>query len=347
MTKILLTGATGFIGGEILHTLAHAGRSGLHITALVRDASKAQQVQLTYPEVKTVLGDLDDIHLIRQQSKAADVVLTTGHAASAKAISEGLQARYNDTKIPGYWIQISGATIYAADEIASGLFGKATGDIYDDLKDQNSILAAIQKNPKRVVENLVISQAPSSVKTALIVGPLIYGAGRGPVNQRSVQAPEIAKATLKLGHGFKLNEGKNIWSNIHVHDLASLVSLLVEAANEGKGGFWNEDGIFNVENGELAFGDLSSIVAKEAHKQGLIEASDHLETIDAAKADSLSDHASILWGTNARTRSSNAQKNLGWKPTGASLEDTIPELVKTEAKAFESERHSGTYLELD
>jgi hypothetical protein len=175
----------------------------------------------------------------------------TGHAASAKAISEGLQARYNDTKIPGYWIQISGATIYAADEIASGLFGKATGDIYDDLKDQNSILAAIQKNPKRVVENLVISQAPSSVKTALIVGPLIYGAGRGPVNQRSVQAPEIAKATLKLGHGFKLNEGKNIWNNIHVHDLASLVSLLVEAANEGKGGFWNEDGIFNVENGEL------------------------------------------------------------------------------------------------
>jgi len=91
MTKILLTGATGyanlrryiallteysFIGGEILHTLAHAGRSGLHITSLVRDASKAQQVQLAYPEVKTVLGDLDDTDLIRKQSKAADVVLS-------------------------------------------------------------------------------------------------------------------------------------------------------------------------------------------------------------------------------------------------------------------------------
>jgi nucleoside-diphosphate-sugar epimerase len=89
------------------------------------------------------------------------------------------------------------------------------------------------------------------VKTALVVGPLIYGVGRGPVNQRSVQAPEIAKATLTLGHGFKLNEGKNIWSNIHVHDLANLVSLLVEAAQDGKEGIWNSDGIFNVENGEL------------------------------------------------------------------------------------------------
>jgi hypothetical protein len=175
----------------------------------------------------------------------------TGHAASAKAIAEGLQARHNETKKPGYWIQISGATVYAADEISSGRFGNATDDTYDDLKDQKQILSAIQKNPKRVVENLVISQTPSSVKTALIVGPLIYGVGRGPVNQRSVQAPEIAKATLKLGHGFKLNEGKNIWSNIHVHDLANLVSLLIGAAKDGRDGFWNEDGVFNVENGEL------------------------------------------------------------------------------------------------
>ncbi|KAH6633190.1 hypothetical protein C7974DRAFT_392328 [Boeremia exigua] len=339
MARILLTGATGFIGGDILHTLARAGHSGLHITSLVRDAGKAQQVQFAYPDFKTILGDLDDTELIREQSKASDIVLNfaaTGHAASAKAIAEGLQARHNETKKPAYWIQISGATVYAADEIGSGRFGKATEDVYDDLKDQEKILSVIRNNPKRVVENIIVSQTPSSVKTALIVGPLIYGVGRGPVNQRSVQAPEIAKATLKLGHGFKLNEGKNIWSNIHVHDLSGLVSLLVGAAKDGKDGFWNQDGIFNVENGELAFGDLSAIITKEAHKQGLIESSDRLETIDAEKADTLSGHASVLWGTNARTRSSSAQKNLGWKPTGASLEATIPDLVRDEGKAFDN-----------
>lgn len=91
MSKILLTGATGyenylgstalltgnsFIGGEVLHTLARAGHSGLHITSLVRDASKAQQVHLAYPNVKTILGDLDDTELIKEQSKAADLVLS-------------------------------------------------------------------------------------------------------------------------------------------------------------------------------------------------------------------------------------------------------------------------------
>lgn len=336
MAKVLLTGATGYIGGDILHSLARAGHS---ITSLVRDANKAQQVQLAYPDVKTILGDLDDTDLIKKQSQAADVVLNfaaTAHAASAKAIAEGLQARQKETKKPGYWIQISGATIYAADEIGSGRFGNATDETYDDIKDQKKVLSAIQNNPKRIVENLVLSQEPSSVKTAIIVGPLIYGVGRGPVNHRSVQAPEIAKSTLKLGHGFKLNEGKNIWSNIHVHDLSALVALLVEAAKEGKEGFWNQDGVFNVENGELAFGNLSALITKEAHKQGLIKSGDHLETIDAEKADTLSGHASVLWGTNARTRSSAAQKKLGWKPTGASLETTIPDLVRSEGKAYES-----------
>ncbi|XPS81320.1 hypothetical protein M3J07_013284 [Ascochyta lentis] len=340
MSRIFLTGATGFIGGEVLHTLARAGHSGLHITSLVRDSSKAEQVKLAYPDVETILGDLDNTNLIKEQSKAADVVLNfaaTGHAESAKAIAEGLQARQNETRRPSYWIQISGATVYPVDEIVSGRYGYATDDIYDDLKDQERILSIIQKNPKRVVENLVLSQTPSSVKTALIVGPLIYGVGRGPVNQRSIQAPEIAKATLNLGHGFKLNEGKNIWSNVHVHDLASLVSLLVGAAKDGEDGFWNKEGIFNVENGELAFGELSALVTKEAHKQGFIKSGDDLETIDAAKADTLSGHASILWGTNARTRSSIAQRKLGWKPTGDPLGSTIPDIVRTEGKAFTGE----------
>ncbi|KAJ4350810.1 hypothetical protein N0V95_004423 [Ascochyta clinopodiicola] len=339
MSKIFLTGATGFIGGEVLHTLVRAGHSGSHITSLVRDAGKAEQVRLAYPDVKTILGDLDDTDLIKEQSKAADVVLNfaaTGHAASANAIAEGLQMRQKETQKPSFWIQISGATVYPVDEIASGRFGYATDDIYDDLKDQDKILSIIQNNPKRVVENLVLSQTPSSVKTALIVGPLIYGVGRGPVNQRSVQAPEIAKATLDLGHGFKLNDGQNIWSNIHVHDLANLVSMLVGAARDGKDGFWNKEGIFNVENGELAFGELSALITKEAHKQGFINSGDDLETIDAAKADTLSGHASILWGTNARTRSSVAQKKLGWKPAGGSLESTIVDIVRTEGKAFRS-----------
>ncbi|OAL50971.1 NAD(P)-binding protein [Pyrenochaeta sp. DS3sAY3a] len=336
MTKIFLTGATGYVGGEILHTLAQSTIKAERLSSLVRDKTKVQQVQDAYPEGEVVLGDLDDVGLVRQEAEAADIVLhfaATGHAPSSKAIAEGLQARQKKQQKPTHWIQISGATLFAGEEISSGRFGYPSEAVYNDVKNQSKILSIIRNNAKRVVENTVLAQKPESVRTALIVGPLIYGPGRGPVGQRSIQAPEIAKATLQLGHGFKLNDGENIWSNIHVQDLSNLVSLLVEAAIEGKDGMWNEDGIYNVENGELSFKDLGAAIAKEAHKQGLIKADGDLVTIDAKKADLLSGHASILWGTNARTRSSNAQEKLGWTPSQPSLLETIPDLVQKEAES--------------
>lgn len=82
------------------------------------------------------------------------------------------------------------------------------------------------------------------------------------------------------------------------------------------------------------------MITKEANTQGFIESGSDLETIDAAKADVLSDHASILWGTNARTRSSNAQKNLEWKPSAGSLESTIANIVRMEAKELTGKKPS-------
>lgn len=175
---------------------------------------------------------------------------STSHAGAASAISSGLKKRQSRAQPPAYWIQISGATVYAADEIASGRFGQASEASYDDVKDQDRIIALIKNNPKRAVKHIVLSQ-PMSVKTALLIGPLIYGTGRGPVNQRSVQAPEIARVTLEMGHGFKLNNGENVWSNVHVRDVGSLVLLLVEAALANKDGLWNEQGVYNVENGKM------------------------------------------------------------------------------------------------
>ncbi|KAF2825848.1 nucleoside-diphosphate-sugar epimerase [Ophiobolus disseminans] len=340
MTKVLLTGATGYVGGEVLYNLTHSSLDGLQISSIVRSGDHAKQLQAAYPNIRTVVGDLDDVALVKREAESADIVLhlaSTSHVASAKAIADGLQARSKNTSSPHYWIQISGATCYAVEEISSGKFGFASDEIFDDTRDQEDIVTLLRKNTKRVVENTVLSQSPSTVKTALIIGPLIYGAGRGPVNQRSVQAPEIVKTTLKLGHGFKLNKGQNIWSNIHVQDLAYLVHSLVSAATNAQDGLWNHDGVYNAENGKMTFEHLNTLIANEAHKQGLIkqDAKAKFDTIDAAKADAMSDHAAVLWGTNARTVASKARQKLAWRPSAPSLEDTIPDLVHGEAEGRE------------
>jgi hypothetical protein len=80
---------------------------------------------------------------------------------------------------------------------------------------------------------------------------------------------------------------------------------------------------------------LNTLIANEAYKQGYIkDDAARLEVIDAEKVDSLSGHASVLWGTNACTRASKARQTLDWSPSGLSLADTIPDLVRREGGDF-------------
>ena len=142
--------------------------------------------------------------------------------------------------------------MFIADEVKNKRYGYASNEVHDDLRDAAETISIINNNPMKVSEQIVLKQSPEVVRTALLMGPHIYGRGRGPWNRRTVQCTEIARATLRLGHGFRLNEGANTWSDVHVADFARLVCLLVKAAIEGRDdGLWNGDGIYHPENGRM------------------------------------------------------------------------------------------------
>lgn len=46
-------------------------------SALVRSTQKAEQVKAQYPNVRVVIGDLDDSALLERESAGADIVLRT------------------------------------------------------------------------------------------------------------------------------------------------------------------------------------------------------------------------------------------------------------------------------
>lgn len=48
----------------------------------------------------------------------------------------------------------------------------------------------------------------------------------------------------------------------------------------------------------------------------------------------MSAHAAVLWGTNAVTKSSRSQAQLGWKPTAPELSSEIAAIVKSEAASL-------------
>ena len=175
----------------------------------------------------------------------------TGHLKSVQAIQK--------SQAP-YLVQISGATALAADEIiasktGSYTFGSRSDLVFDDVDGIESIRDVIHRNSaSRAVDSYVLDQA-RPVRTALIFGPIIYGQGRGPVNQRSIQIPSLVKATFKRGRGVRVGEGLSRWGSVHVADVSSLIVNLVEKAAlgraEDKDSLWSENGLYLAGTEEL------------------------------------------------------------------------------------------------
>jgi nucleoside-diphosphate-sugar epimerase len=198
--------------------------------------------------------------------------------------------------------------------------------------------------PHRKTDRMVISAGADHadrVKTAIVCPPTIYGIGRGPGNQRSIQIPDLIKGTLDKGHGIKVNAGKTFWSHVHVHDLSDVYLKLVEnaAAGEslsewpGKPAIWGPEAYFFTENGDHVWGDVSQQIATEAHKQGLLK-TDEVKSLTAEEAGEIRLYGQAIWGANSRSRASRARDALGWKPSGPSIDDEMKAAVESEAKSL-------------
>jgi nucleoside-diphosphate-sugar epimerase len=175
---------------------------------------------------------------------------------SVQTIYEALLNKPKGSKSP-YYVQISGASALTAGELADKVrvFGSGSDVIYNDLTGIDSIKSFIKQYPNRAVDNYILSvnEEKSPVKTALVVPPIIYGQARGPGNQRSIQIPGLANATLKRQRGLQVGPGESRWGNIHIQDLSRIFLRLVEKAAEGNedDNIWGTNGIFFTGVGEL------------------------------------------------------------------------------------------------
>lgn len=353
-TRIFLTGATGYLGGEALHQLSHHPSLPLSLRCLVRTHPQAKSLTSAHPKVEVVTGDLDDSKLITTESRGADIVVhlaSTKHEVSSKAIAAGLAARTKETGRVGHWIQIGGASMFAGPEIQEGRYGEATDKVWDDVKDLGEIEKVVRQQKGRVVDNLVLDQKATEVKTALIPGPLIYGKGRGTGNTRSIQAPTLVKWALEHGgEGVMVGKGEAAWSSVHVGDVGGLIVRLVERAVEGEEAGWNGEGVYFPETGMLVstdpssykiylghtnfasqnFKDIAKLISEEVVKAGYAKETS-TKSLDKDQAEEIMPHAAVLLGTNARLKGTRARK-VGWTQGGISLEEEIKELVQREAK---------------
>ncbi|KND88277.1 hypothetical protein TOPH_07136 [Tolypocladium ophioglossoides CBS 100239] len=352
------TGGSGFIGGEVLYNIVKS-HPEYTVRALFRDLKKAASLTGVFANTQVVEGSLDDDAVLAKEAAEADIIVrmyhhplgitkyalmlnedaaATGHLNSVQTIHEALKKRPVDNK-PAYWIHVSGAAALSAAETSdkSRIPGSRSDAIWDDLNGVDDIRDMIQKHPARAVDNYILSVAKDTpqVNTAIFFPPITFGTGHGPVNQRSIQIPYLAKATLERKRGLVVGKGANRWGSVHIHDLGKLVLKLVEKAAEPSQSdeqVWNENGLYMLGLEETTFRHLSERVTELAAEKGLIPSATDIDEVLGDEANKLLPHATVIYATNARSEARRGKEILGWKPEHVpGLEEGIVEAVDVEA----------------
>ncbi|KAI1089873.1 NAD(P)-binding protein [Rostrohypoxylon terebratum] len=327
-TKIFLTGATGYIGGDALYSLVKA-HPDFEYTLLVRNEERGKPVAAAYPKARLVYGTLDDADVIEKEAAAADIVVHTADSAddvpSATAIAKGLAAGHTAEK-PGYWIHLCGTGILTWYDADNKRYGQAPlpEQKYHDIDDIDRILSLPDTAIHRDVDKIVLGANSPSVKTLIVGPPTIYGKGRGPLNTRSIQVPRLIEYTLTHGYAPIQAPGLTEWDNVHIHDLGDFFVLAVDAALDASKNsdpeIFGPKAYFFLESGVHRWADVSRAIAVEAARQKLIP-------------EPIAKEVEIPgYGTNSKSVAARARKYLGWTPKSPSLPDTLPETVTIEAK---------------
>ena len=291
--KVFVTGAGGFIGGTIA---AHLVRAGHAVRGLVRRPK--QFADLVTLGITPVQGDLDDRETLMAQARAADAVInaaSSDHRGAVEALVDALEGSGKTL------LHTSGSSIVGD---ASG--GEATGRIYheDTLPEPTADKAA-----RVAIDNLVLASAARGVKSAVLCNTLIYGEGAVP-GAASVQLPRLIRQAQKSGVMRHVGRGLNIWSNVHVDDVAELYRLALENTPTGT--------FYFVESGEANFRDMATALADV---MGLGAPQDW--PLEAAIEEWGYEMASYGLGSNSRVRGERARTLLGWQPSRTSVVDWI------------------------
>ncbi|ROV93651.1 hypothetical protein VMCG_08034 [Cytospora schulzeri] len=356
--RILLLGATGYVGGTVLHHLLESTHPILReqtISVLIRGPDRAAKLQQVYGDrVSPILfTGLEDLDVITRLASQHDIVINAGtgfHPPSAAAIVRALAKRHHDS--PGseaqrpWVIHTSGCSNICDNPLA----GDAHSDRWFDDADPAAIYehekAADEREPylQRTAELAVLEAGEETGVGALALQiPAIFGQGRGLFGDAPGVVSLMMRYVLDHGYGFKLGDGSGRIGLVHVDDLAQLYVLLVQRILEdgGKGLPSGKSGIVFPCVGMTLFADIARACDQAAFRKGILPKPDGPQTEEVRLVDvdeftpylggELGRHIAALWAAHWNSNGTVAAK-LGWHPTHPK-------------EAFFSESHYDTELE--
>lgn len=285
--KVFVTGATGFIGSAIVPELINAGHQ---VLGLARSEAGAQSLAAAGAQVHR--GSLEDLESLRAGAAAADGVI---HTAFIHDFSNYLPAAEKDKQA----IETLGAVLMGSRRplvVTSGTALLAPGRVTVEKDAPNSSFP-------RKSEDAGLAMAGLGVHASILrLPPTVHGTGdHGFV-------PRLIEIAREKGVSAYVGSGLNRWPAVHRLDAARLYRLAVEkgasrATYHGVG----EEGVPFREIADIIGRHLSVPVVSKSPE----DAANHFGWMAQFAA------------LDCPASSAETQKQLGWRPTQASL---IPDM---------------------
>jgi nucleoside-diphosphate-sugar epimerase len=207
--RVMLTGATGYIGSAVADALRGAGHD---VAGLARSEPAADR--LTAMGVRPVRGDFADPASVREAARAAEAVISTAStndgatdSAAVAAILDGLRG--------------SGRPFLYTSGIWS--YGDTGGRV---VTEAGPATPAAYVAWRSGVEAAVLQAGGEGVRTVVIQPAVVYGRGGG-------LPARFVRSARKDGAAKFVGTGENRWPLVHVEDLAELYVRALERAPAG------------------------------------------------------------------------------------------------------------------
>ncbi|KAF5540411.1 NAD dependent epimerase dehydratase family [Fusarium napiforme] len=317
---ILITGATGYVGGSVLTTiLSNPSLAKFPITALVRTQSQASTLS-SLAVTPLLFSNLDDTAFLTEVASTHDIVIHAAngyHVPSAEAFIRGLAQRKRQTGRDVHYIHNSGTSNFGDRPVSKAYIETKVFSDKDDVYTYEKMRESIEPYHQRTADVAVFELGEKlGVKTYIICSPLIYGRGKGLFNKSSIQIPTMVRAALERGRAMYAGDGLGVWDHTHVEDIAALYTLILRKIVEDEDVPFGREGFFFANHGKQSWLDIAKEIARVGHQRGRLAAepeSAGLKEVSKAWFDG-DEHLTELGLSSRSETRGDRSRDLGWEP---------------------------------
>lgn len=287
--RVLVTGATGLIGGAVARRLKRGGHEVVGLARSERSAAKLGGEGFT-----VVRGDLSDGASVADAVHGVDAVV---HAASPGDLNT---AAHDETAVRAIIRGLRGTSkrfVYTSGCLVYG----STGDT--PATEDTPLKALELVRFREALEREILDAADNGIHPVVIRPGWVYGNHGGT-------AMMMVGAAAEHGVARYVGDGRNRWTTVHADDLADLYALALERAPAGS--------VFNgVHGAATPLIEIARAASEAAGAGGRVEAW------------ALEDARSVLWSfadaiaCDQVVSGEKAERELGWRPSHRSIIDEL------------------------